>query len=509
MRERHTHSSEDSAELPDIDSARFIVLGDLPDIEQGAPPARAPSSWPACVLSALVFAVCFTMLYSATELGQATNLIGYEASFSHVDNSETVAYETVSENFVLQQLVRAFLGAPWQLSERESYPAGRSHTWRQTPPEGWTFPLHELEEGVEPGGEHKEEEEEGVTLAKSATAILSKSLTRPQPQGWDATGGSTDGGNIDDTWNGDAFDERERYDGGGSDMANRLDGESASEAEALAALQDSEAPAAEAAVGMTADGSVDDALNMMANPHARGIVAAAGRSVLLAYLGGAPASLRHVGFCSRGSDWLCMAPEGSPLRRSSRLELLPLLLPLRNGSSEEGRDADSTSANASATSGVSTAARATDTAGADSLATVFGGWFALRAVHQGGLGGLVQLAPPDDEEGWVMRARGASRQTELAHDGAFTTALEVSASELWRQDGDGLRHLATGALVNFRGGDDGGDDTSLRGHGDSKPRRAAVQRTPRTRFEVRVMLPSSMQSNGGTNVASDQEFDQD
>jgi hypothetical protein len=124
-----------------------------------------------------------------------------------------------------------------------------------------------------------------------------------------------------------------------------------------------------------------------------------------------------------------------------------------------------------------------------------GGWFALRALDNGR---LVQMLPPDDEEAWVIRAAGAvtsavtSGAAELG-GGAFNVAanasaasglLVVSALELWKQEGLALRNLGTGALLNFRGADIGGDGTSARGHGDTKPRTAAWRRTPRTRFVV-------------------------
>ncbi|KOO28708.1 hypothetical protein Ctob_005333 [Chrysochromulina tobinii] len=136
-----------------------------------------------------------------------------------------------------------------------------------------------------------------------------------------------------------------------------------------------------------------------------------------------------------------------------------------------------------------------------------GGWFALRAMDNGR---LVQMLPPDDEEAWVIRAAGAvtsavtSGAAELG-GGAFNVAanasaasglLVVTALELWRQEGLALRNLGTGALLNFRGADIGGDGTSVRGHGDTKPRTAAWRRTPRTRFVVEP-IPSERRKPGG------------
>ena len=63
----------------------------------------------------------------------------------------------------------------------------------------------------------------------------------------------------------------------------------------------------------------------------------------------------------------------------------------------------------------------------------------------------------------------------------------MSAFDLWREDGDGLRNLGTGALLNFRGEAAGGEGGAVRAHGDTKPRRAAWRRTARTRFAVRYV----------------------
>ena len=77
-----------------------------------------------------------------------------------------------------------------------------------------------------------------------------------------------------------------------------------------------------------------------------------------------------------------------------------------------------------------------------------------------------------------MRSTCASTYTRRS------SALEVTAFELWREDGDALRNIGTGALLNFRGDAEGGDGVAVRAHGDTKPRRAAWRRTPRTRFAL-------------------------
>ena len=68
----------------------------------------------------------------------------------------------------LQQLVRAFLAAPWLPGDEKAAAA------RTPPPHGWAFPVagDPLEEGEEP----ETDEDEGVMLSQSASAITAKRL---------------------------------------------------------------------------------------------------------------------------------------------------------------------------------------------------------------------------------------------------------------------------------------------------------------------------------------------
>ena len=52
------------------------------------------------------------------------------------DGAELPKYELVSESFLLMQLARAFLAAPWMLPD-----AGSSRTLRTEPSGGWGFPV--------------------------------------------------------------------------------------------------------------------------------------------------------------------------------------------------------------------------------------------------------------------------------------------------------------------------------------------------------------------------------
>jgi hypothetical protein len=109
----------------------------------------------------------------------------------------------------------------------------------------------------------------------------------------------------------------------------------------------------------------------------------------------------------------------------------------------------------------------------------------------------------------LWRSDGSSAVTSGAAElggGAFNVAanasaasglLVVTALELWRQEGFALRNLGTGALLNFRGADIGGDGTSVRGHGDTKPRTATWRRTPRTRFVVEPIPGERRRKPGG------------
>ncbi len=191
-----------------------------------------------------------------------------------------------------------------------------------------------------------------------------------------------------------------------------------------------------------------------------------GEQVTIAYVGGSrggssgPAGGSLLTLCN--TDWLCASAWHSrkPATRFERLRPLPAAV---NGSGGEGNGTFE--------------------------------WFGLRSVANGK---LVQMAPPYDAEGWVVRAR-----TVESH-GASAASLRLGALEQWRVDGRGIRNRATNALLNFRGGVSDGDGVSVRGHGDTKPRAAAVRPTRRTRFVLRspsAAHPSGAAGRDGTCVA--------
>ena len=251
-------------------------------------------------------------------------------------------------------------------------------------------------------------------------------------------------------------------------------------------------------------------------------VAATGRVVAIRYVGargGAggeqdsieeatqkPANARqqsgpYLTLCTDSVDWLCAAARSSRAR-AARFELLPLVSADGAGSSvaaSGNRTGNVSSGSSGESSNSSSSANTTTSRGMSNDAVVattsFSGGvaFALRSLATGR---LVQVAPLEDDEAWVVRARGEPRpRAATAGDGggaggaaANTTAdlpLQVTALELWEEEGEALRNVGTGALLNFRGDAEGGDGVAVRAHGDTKPRRAARERTPRTRFVLR------------------------
>jgi len=582
-----------------------------------------PRVRPPCLAATLVLSALVTMAWSAAWLQPASGMLGDVASgwrplqeeFSFQLNAQ---FETVSESFMLRQLARSFLAAPWLLPDN-----GRSRSWRPTPVEGWAFPSQELdEEGVEHGGE--DELEEGVMLSKSASVVVTKSTQQARRQEFQQQRQDQEewGGNrftsTDDPYSTDGSDD---FVGDGDETEDEtgwqrgsLTGEEAAKAEALSdaeaateeeveVVEEDETAALEA-TETEAEAQRSEA-ELLAQPDATGIVKANGSEVVILYRGddeedGASGELadetdghvanvtavekarvrgssarsarsggmdgrmrQHLALCER--DWLCVV-SASRLRRKARFEQLwlqqPLLMPASGAPRDDSGSHPSATAPRANGTALGTAPRASGTAlgtaprangtalgtaraaaaaaaspNASASATdrkvgsapgdpkrngtdetgdpkrngtddgIGGGWFALRAMDNGR---LVQMLPPDDEEAWVIRAAGAvtsavtSGAAELG-GGAFNVAanasaasglLVVTALELWRQEGLALRNLGTGALLNFRGADIGGDGTSVRGHGDTKPRTAAWRRTPRTRFVVEP-IPSERRKPGG------------
>ena len=127
--------------------------------------ARAALVFLVGVLSGLAL---LSTLWSATTLRPMSD--GYELatqSWSVPGDAEREDenFERVSEVFLLQQMVRGFLAAPWRM-------AGiRGRVSRQPSAAGWSFPV--IEEGEEA------EEGEAARIASSASAVLSRKCGRP------------------------------------------------------------------------------------------------------------------------------------------------------------------------------------------------------------------------------------------------------------------------------------------------------------------------------------------
>ena len=106
-----------------------------PEMAQPAPsassrPRRARSSAPVAIV--LSFTALLTTLWTALSMQPANTLLGYRPAFSWKSVAgggaqaiEGTRYERVSERFLLQQVVRAFLAAPWLMPD-----AGATHTAR-------------------------------------------------------------------------------------------------------------------------------------------------------------------------------------------------------------------------------------------------------------------------------------------------------------------------------------------------------------------------------------------
>ena len=573
------------------------------------PPARSRRISTTGILAALLVAAAFlTTLWTAAGLQPASAMLGYRpaASAWNAASSATIGYEetdhrydVVSESFLFAQIARAFLAAPWLLPD-----AGQSRTWRPTPAAGWTFPLHEADEGEQVGAG-------GMMLSESSTAVLVDRMRRDaRVQQLSSTGTSDDAELNEDVpqtstqqwtsqdgtpWGRDEAGEDQAYDdvAPAPGAADDLKGEIAAtdeEGERESPPDETDQAAAEEAAGASRAES-------LAAPNASGVVRAVGQQVAIRYLGGRDlfeSSERDGGggsdsdgkvflaLCSASSQWLC-ASASHTRRRSARFELLPLLAPLRRAPRpDQSQTADAsgtevevagggvnrsravssaTGVNRSSAVGSSSAvaSSATDASATDP----FGGWFALRSLRTGS---LVGVAPASHANAWVVRASEsplsrvlrarllpsvrASLRAPPPPRAASTAAasqplavnvskpskggrtsnfsdeyglevgarlgnssdeygvevgarlgnssdeygLEVGALELWRRDGDALRNLGTGALLNYRGGGPEGDGISVRAHGDVKPRRAAWRHTRQTHFEVVRLRPFASQS---------------
>ena len=261
-----------------------------------------PRVRPPCLAATLVLSALVTMAWSAAWLQPASGMLGDVASgwrplqeeFSFQLNAQ---FETVSESFMLRQLARSFLAAPWLLPDN-----GRSRSWRPTPVEGWAFPSQELdEEGVEHGGE--DEPEEGVMLSKSASVVVTKSAQqarrqefqqqRQDQEEWsgnrftstdDLYSSGTDGGD-DFVGDGDEAEDETGWQRGsltGEEAAKAealSDAEAATEEEEEVVVEEDETVALEA-TETEAEAQRSEA-GLLAQPDAKGIVKSNGSEVVI------------------------------------------------------------------------------------------------------------------------------------------------------------------------------------------------------------------------------------
>ena len=491
-------------------------------------------------------------------------------------------YERVSERFLLRQLARAFLAAPWLLPD-----AGVSRTQRPLPLTGWAFPSEEEE--AEEGEE--QDVDEGVMLSESASILTAKKLRQLGSRSTSGEGGSywqDDGGESSEDawwqrsnevgasmegssdfgyWNSQQQPEETAFSSTANEQADDFD-EHGWGSDVHVGEGDAGGAAGEiAAEDASQVAEEDDPGDVTPTLHAIGMVSAHGHEVAIGYAGplvgagdsssssnGSPFLELCSGSSGSSRDWLCASARDFK-HRSARFELLPLrsinasnmtALTLRTGGSLSGSDSrnsidstdgtsnrirtgsqahgssyaattaimgsnssnsssrsssssnsssNSSSSNSSSSSGSSSTASNSSsiTVGAERSGVLgVASWFALRSLRNGG---LVQAAPMEDDEAWVIRARGEPLGIANESD----TELSLTSLELWRSEGeDGLRNLGTGALINFRGDTPGGEGVAVRCHGDTKPRRAAINPTPTTKFILRDVPKSNSSGRSKT-----------
>ena len=269
------------------------------------PPRRGCTTLSLAAL--LAFVALVTTIWTAAGLQPAGVMAGYRPaallwSISPIDPvADEARYETVSEDLLLHQLVRYFLAAPSLLSDFRA----KRRTWREPPVEGWAFPTQEIEEGMEV---ETEEEEEGVMLSESASALHRKHLQQlraesraslgaygPSPaDSWWSSESSEDGRPTDDfesTW-----------DEGGAAQATDDDAYQARNDEAAAAAAAEEE---EEARGV-------EAAKTHAQPHATASVSQSGREVGLEYLGPMDGATEQAWGEAGGADGAAL-PHGAAL----------------------------------------------------------------------------------------------------------------------------------------------------------------------------------------------------
>ena len=450
-------------------------------------------------------------------------------------------YEAVSERSLLVQLMRAFLAAPWLHSNADPSRSARAppvQGW------AFPIATERGEEGEEEEMDDAEEEGVYLSRSSSALATQRLERLAARSSGssgswgtgvgngdasawqdgsaaYDAAADYDPAGNALDATDGSAGDQNTGADwqGGGDDGGGGADEEQGAAYDddgGGTSLRAADAAEAEQLASASAEADEEAALAAEAAasaPQAIGAVATAGSvAVGIQYLGprsesggdadssgssssssssselsnndsskgsaagGGSSHGPFLALCSRSADWLC-ASGASSRRKSSSFELLPLTRGSLRNSSVTALDSDAmpvhnASSNANSSSGGSSSSTG------DAVSPLGAGdWFALRSRYNGK---LVQAAPKDDDEAWVLRARGEPQSSSSGGG-----SLVVSAYELWREERDGLRNLGTGAFINFRGDAEGASGAEVRAHGDTKPRRAALHPTSHTHFVLR------------------------
>ena len=369
--------------------------------------------------------------------------------------------ELVAESFLLRQLARAYLAAPWALPGG----VGRGKTPREQPAGGWPFPVGPGSDGAEEGETHSAGE---LILSESASAVLAQ-RGEHEP----ATGG---GASVDPSWDNQGWNEAGN--GGGNQGWNEGGNRGWNEGWAgdvnTPGAGDGWGSASSGYNGLNSFGGFSgfDPPPILSPPSPPPVrhraIEASGAEVTIEYVGpteegegasggggsgsggggggsgGAAPGRRHFVMLCAG-QWLC-ASGWHAARREARFERLDLA----SEGSSSGAEAE-----AEAEGGAGTAANlSSSNASGVAVAVVRAGWFALRSVATGS---LVQVAPPSDAEAWVVRAgRGPGAEAEAGGEagaaaGGAAARLEASDLELFRVERGGLRNRATRALLNFRG----------------------------------------------------------
>jgi len=495
------------------------------------PPARRRATTTASLFVLVSAAALLTTSWTASSLMPAYAYRGRSA-FDVQAEEEEVAYDHVSELFLLRQLARAFLAAPWTVP-------GAAKTVREQPAAGWPFPV-----GSASSGEEEDSAEEGeeagrrtsgtrLNLSVSASVVLrARGERAPQPpaSSWEGSdeynNWAADSNNFD-SWDGGA-DGGYRSDdlgggGGGADYWYNSPSPSPPSPPSPPPLRFYEVAASgdEVAIEYVGPTEASDELpsdGLASSDDAGGATAAGSSSSSSSAPARRSSRRRFLTLCGSGSgsEWLC-ASAWHAERREARFVRLPLLV--SDGGGGGGGGGGNGNGNGSNASDAASPAASSASSASSSV------WFALRSVANGK---LVQVAPPSDDEAWVVRTGGGPGGGDGDDDGGVIDGgssgrIAASGLELFRiakggkRSGDGeggselelgvgLQNRATRALLNFRG-IEANDGVSIRAHGDTKPRRACRKASPRTRFAVAPappsrQLPSAAAATGGGSSSS-------